>query len=382
MDILGLTVAIGAMTALAYVYIGYPLLLWLVAAFSTRQLCDVTHAPRISLLIAAYNEEQDIARKLEESLQLDYPADRVEILVLSDASTDRTDEIVSSFADPRIRLVRSEQRRGKTGMQNLGARESTGEVLVFSDATATYHGMALRYLAANFADSRVGAVSGRYQYFDKTGTSATSTGMMAFWNYENWIKQLQSRIASISGCCGCIYSIRKSAYTALAEDVISDLVQPLWVLKQGMRVVFEPRALAYEQTTHTTKEEFSMRVRVITRGMRGLLSVPDLLNPFRSGWVAIQLLSHKVLRWFVPILLIMLLAGSVDLWLNPLWRCAAVVQLVFYGFAALSARLRLHRLWKPFSIPVYFCTVNLAALRSLIDVIRGRRYVTWQTVRS
>ena len=125
-----------------------------------------------------------------------------------------------------------------------------------------------------------------------------------------------------------------------------------------------------------------MRVRVITRGMRGLLSVPELLNPFRSGWIAIQLLSHNVLRWFVPILLVMLLVGSVNLWSHPLWRWASVLQAAFYGFAALSAYLRLHRLWKPFSIPVYFCTVNLAALRSLVDLIRGRRYVTWQTVRS
>jgi cellulose synthase/poly-beta-1,6-N-acetylglucosamine synthase-like glycosyltransferase len=315
-------------------------------------------------------------------LALDYPADKIDIIVLSDGSTDRTDEIVRGFADPRIQLFRAPQRKGKTNVQNLGASFAQGEVLIFSDATTVYHPMALQYLAANYTDPKVGAVSGRYQYFDPEGGSPTGLGMIAFWNYENFIKMMQSRIRTISGCCGCIYSVRRSAYTLLQTDLISDLVQPLWAIRKGYRVVFEDRALAYEETTKSSAEEFSMRVRVVTRGIRGILSVPDLLNPFKYGWVSFQLLSHKVLRWLVPFFLLFLLTSSAALWDQPGYRLLLVLQVVFYGFVGLTLLVPLHRIWKPFGIPLYFCTVNLAALCSILEVLRGRKYVVWETVRS
>ena len=153
-----------------YVYAGYPALLFLISRFRRTATGDSSFTPSISILIAAYNEEKSIGKKLEETLALDYPADRREILVLSDCSSDATDDIVRSFADRGVRLIRVPQRLGKTNAQNFGVREATGEVLVFSDATTKYHPQALRYLAANYADAQVGAVSGRYQYFDETGT--------------------------------------------------------------------------------------------------------------------------------------------------------------------------------------------------------------------
>ncbi len=289
--------------ALVYVYVGYPALLALIAPFVPRTKPKPGYLPTLSVLIAAYNEEANIGKKVEQTLALDYPAEKLEILVLSDGSTDHTDEIIRAFKDPRVRLIRMEPRRGKTAAQNRGVREARGEVLVFSDATTAYHSQALRYLACNYEDPNVGAVSGRYQYFDPEGNSPTGLGTMAFWNYENVLKTLQSRIRTISGCCGCIYSVRKSAYTQLPDDVISDLVQPLWVIQKGFRVAFEDRALAYEETTQSAGEEFSMRVRVITRGIRGLLSVPDILKPWKFGWIAFQLLSQGFeVVWDLPAL--------------------------------------------------------------------------------
>ncbi|HEY6249067.1 MAG TPA: glycosyltransferase family 2 protein, partial [Candidatus Angelobacter sp.] len=290
----------GAAFALFYVYVGYPALLCLIASLRRQRKLAPRYTPSISILIAACNEQANIRQKLEQTLQLDYPSDKMEILVLSDGSSDATDQIVTNFADSRVRLVRIPERRGKTNAQNQGVNHAQGEVLVFSDATTIYHAQALRYLAANYQDPSVGAASGRYQYFDRHENSPTGLGTIAFWNYENIIKIRQSRISTLTGCCGCIYSVRKGVYTALAPDVISDLVQPLWVIQQGYRVVFEDRALAYEQTTESTSEEFAMRVRVITRGMRGLLSVPELLKPWKYPWIAFQLFSHKILRWMVP----------------------------------------------------------------------------------
>jgi cellulose synthase/poly-beta-1,6-N-acetylglucosamine synthase-like glycosyltransferase len=368
--------------ALVYVYAGYPLLLALLAAFVRDQKPVLGHSPKISFLIAAYNEEANIGRKIEQTLSLDYPAEKLEILVLSDGSTDHTDEIVRAISDPRVRLLRLEPRRGKTAAQNRGARQAGGEILVFSDATTVYHPQALRFLVSRYEDPTVGAASGRYQYFDPEGNSPTGLGTIAFWNYENMLKMMQSRIRTISGCCGCIYSVRKSAYTELPDYVISDLVQPLWVIQKGFRVVFEDRALAYEETTRSAGEEFSMRVRVVTRGIRGLLSVPDVLTPWKFGWVSFQLFSHKILRWLISFFLIGLFADTALLADQPVFRLFLVLQALFYVWALVTMAVPLQKKWKILGIPLYFCLLNAAAFCSVIEVLRGRKYVTWETVRT
>jgi len=367
---------------LLYVYAGYPLLLAVVSLFVRHRRPEVGYTPRISVLIAAYNEEEAIERKLRQTLALEYPADKIEVLVLSDCSTDRTDKIVKTFPDSRVRLVRMPERRGKTYAQNCGIKEATGEVIIFSDATAIYHPKAFLYLACNYQDAAVGAVSGRYQYFDPGDQSPTGLGSVAFWNYENMIKKLQSCIRTITGCCGCIYSVRKTAYTELPADIISDLVQPLQAIRKGYRVLFEDRALAYEETTQSTSEEFSMRVRVVTRAMRGLLSVSDLLRPWKFAWPAFQLWSHKVMRWMVPLFLIALFAANLALLDTLFYRVILALQLAFYAAALLNMLLPLHRQWKPLGIPLFFCTLNAAALVSMLEICRGRKYVTWQTVRA
>src|SRR5579862_6331213 len=307
LHVTGGTVFFASLGLLLYVYLLYPVCLAMVAMIFPRRQTQLGFEPRLSILISAYNEEKNIREKLLQTLRLNYPEDKVEILVVSDGSSDATEDIVRSMQDARIRLHRTSQRRGKTNAQNEGVQLCKGDVVVFSDATTVYHPDALRYLAANYEDLHVGAVSGRYQYFDESGQSPTGIGSIAFWNYENLIKTMQSRIRTITGCCGCIYSVRRDAYSNLSSDIISDLVQPLHAIRKGYRVVFEDRALAYEETTSSSRQEFSMRVRVITRAIRGILSVRDLLNPLAFGWISFQLLSHKILRWLVPFYLLGLL---------------------------------------------------------------------------
>jgi len=371
-----------AVLAVVYVYVGYPALLCVIASLRRRRRPEPGYTPFLSILIAACNEEAGIEEKLRQTLRLDYPPDAIEILVLSDGSEDRTDEIVRNFPDQRVRLVRIPARRGKTNAQNEGVKQAKGEVLVFSDATTIYHPLALKYLAANYQDAKVGAASGRYQYFDAEEASPTGMGTIAFWNYENMIKVRQSKAGTLTGCCGCIYSVRKSAYTDLAPDIISDLVQPLWVIQKGYRVAFEDRALAYEQTTESTQEEFAMRVRVVTRGMRGLLSVPDLLKPWKHPWTTFQLFSHKIMRWMVPVFLLLVLTSSAVLARQPYFRVFLILQLCFYGLALLQLVVPMHRRWKPLGIPLYFCTLNAAAMMGMIELLRGRKYVVWQPVRN
>lgn len=364
-----------------YVYLGYPLLLCIVALFRRRRQLKPGEEPFISILIAAYNEEGSIGEKIRRTLDLDYPESKFEIIVLSDCSMDHTDEIVLSFNDPRIRLLRIPVRRGKTHAQNEGMKIARGDIVVFSDATTVYHPQALRYLVCNYQDPTVGAVAGRNLYFDESGDSPTGLGTIAFWNYETAIKMLQSRISTISGCSGCIYSMRKHVYTELADDVISDLVQPLWVIQKGYRVVFESRAIAYEKTTCSVPEEFGMRVRVVTRAMRGLLSVPDLFDPFKYGWVTFQLVSHKVLRWMVPFFLVGALTFTAMLTFIEPAKYFLWAQAGFYGLAVFARAFPIHRRWKLIGIPLYFCVLNTAALVSVFEVLRGRRFVIWETVR-
>lgn len=372
-----------AVALLVYAYAGYPALLAAISALLRKKRKEPGYTPSISVLIAAYNEEADIGRKIRQTLELHYPQDKLEILVASDGSTDRTDEIVRQIAatEPRVRLLRVEGRRGKTRAQNEAVPRCNGEVIVFSDATTVYHPDSLLYLAGHYEDPKVGAVSGRYKYFDADGQSPTGLGSMAFWNYENLIKLLQSRIATLTGCSGCIYSVRKSVYTPLPDEACSDLVEPLCVVRQRYRVAFEDRALAYEETTRSSAQEFKMRVRVATRGMRGVLSVPELLKPWSRPWIAFQLFSHKLLRWSVPVLLLVIFAATAALARHAVFQALLALQAVFYLVALLTLWFPLHRRWKVLGIPLYFCTLNFAALVGAFEICRGHRYTVWETVR-
>jgi cellulose synthase/poly-beta-1,6-N-acetylglucosamine synthase-like glycosyltransferase len=381
LNLIGIWLFWASLTPLMYVYVGYPLMLALLASFLPKRRPEPDYFPNLSLLIAAYNEEASLRQKIEQTLALDYPKGKLEILILSDESTDRTDEIAQSFCDDPVRLLRIHPRQGKTHAQNVGVKAARGDILVFSDATTTYQKQALRYLASSFRDPKVGAVSGRYEYFDPSGTSATGQGQITFWSYENVIKMWQSRIRTVSGCCGCIYSLRRELYTDLPGDVISDLTQALCVIRQGYRVVFEDRALALEETTKSSGEEFAMRIRVVTRGMRGILSVPQLLIPWRYPWVSFQLVSHKILRWMVPLFLVLLFVGNLLLLNKPFFFALFCLQFAFYLLTGLATVLPLQKLWKPLTMPLYFCTVNIAALMSFLALFRGKKYVIWETVR-
>lgn len=370
-----------AIGCVAFAYVGYSLSIILIGLFVHRKLKRADIEPMITFLITAYNEEKNLAAKLEGTLALDYPKDKLEIIVASDGSTDGTDEIARSFADRGVRLVRVEGRVGKTETQNQAVRQARGEIIVFSDATTQYESQALRKIVRNYADPKVGAVSGRYEYFNPSG-AAIGVGSVLFWKYENFIKRTQTRIHTITGCCGCIYSVRKVAYQPLPAEIISDLCEPLAVLAQGYRIVFEPEAIAYEETTEKTSEEFNMRVRVAVRGMRGLLYMKKLFNPFRFGFVSYQLFGHKVMRWLVPVFVLIAFAANaflLDQWFYQLTFAAQAGFFILAGLGYLGARWNLKLL--PMSIPLFVVTVNLAMLTAMWRVIKGVRAVTWETVR-
>ena len=375
-----------ALFLIFYAYAGYPLLITFLSFFINSKVEKAEIEPGVTLLITAFNEEKDISQKIVNSLTLDYPKDKFEIVVASDGSTDATDEIVKSFENNevgvRIVLHRVEGRFGKTATQNSAVKVCKGEIIIFSDAASMYDRNAIRAFVRNYADPNVGAVSGMYTY-DVVEGASTGLATKIFWNLENFIKSRQTKIKTITGCCGCIYSLRKELYTDLPATIISDLVEPLMILQKGYRIVFEPGANALEETAGKSVDEFRMRIRVIVRGMTGMLYARILYNPFRYPFVSLQLISHKVLRWLVPIFCIVALVTNALLVTSSLlYMVLFMGQILFYFMAGIGFFLEkkdIHK--KIFYLPLYFCIVNIAALISMFKVLKGENIVTWQTQR-
>jgi len=370
-----------SMALIFYTYAGYSLLVMALATVKNNPVKKSDIEPTVTVLITAYNEEKSIRQKLKQTLSLDYPRGKLDIVVASDGSTDGTDNIVREFGGQGVKLARVEGRVGKTETQNQAVKQATGEIIIFSDATTTYEHTAIKKIVRSYADPTVGAVSGRYEYRNPTGASI-GVGNILFWKYENYIKNSQTKIKTVTGCCGCIYSIRRDLYEPLPGDIISDLVEPLKIVEKGYRISFEPEAVAYEETTERTSEEFNMRVRVITRGMRGLMYMKSLFNPFRHGFVSFQLFSHKVLRWCVPLFMVLILIANALLLGSDFYNVLFVMQLVFYGLALIGyfgEKIKVRN--KIFSVPLYFIAVNSASVIAMLRIFRGYKAVTWETVR-
>ena len=272
-----------ALATVAYVYAGYPLLVFALSRLRPRPVRRGDITPRVTFLIAAYNEAAAIRQKLDNTLALEYPAEALEVIVVSDGSTDGTDEIVTGEYGNRVRLLKLGGRQGKTLGQNRGAAAATGEILVFSDATTMYRPQALRALVRNFADPSVGLVTGQVLYGLETGAAA-DRGRAAYWNYETFLRDAESRFHSVLGSAGCVYALRKGIYTPLPAEVISDVCQTVKVVQQGYRAIVDNDALVYEPAeSRGIGEELERRARVIARGLRGKWFLRDFFHPLRQA---------------------------------------------------------------------------------------------------
>ena len=368
--------------ALLYTYAGYPLLVAAVSRLRPRPVRQVDWTPSVSVIITAYNEERDLAAKLENTLALDYPADLLEVIVASDCSSDRTDEIALGFAGRGVRLHRQEARLGKTAAQNAAVERARGEIILFSDATTMYRPDVLRVMMPNFGDPEVGCVAGRLVYVDPNA-SHVGSGARSYWGYETFIKQCESRVWSLIGASGCLYGVRRSAYVPLYHEACSDFIIATKMVEQGLRAVFEPDAVAVEETNSRAGKELRMRVRVITQTFADLWRHRAMLSPFRSGFYAVQLLSHKVLRYLVPVFLLLILAASALLAATS-WLYAALLaaQVCFYAAAALPAALeRVGVRSRLLALPQYFVLANLASLVAFCKFLSGERYARWEPIR-
>ncbi|MEI6167586.1 MAG: glycosyltransferase family 2 protein [bacterium] len=368
-----------SLAIIAYVYFGYPLAMWLLAQFQAAPLPpSVTNWPTVSLIISAFNEERVLEEKLQNALSLGYPRGKLEVIVVSDGSTDRTDEIAARFQSRGVRLIRLENRQGKTAAQNLAVARANGEILVFSDANALYKQDALQWLIWHFSCEDVGCVEGRRVDYSPSD-SATAEHELAYRDMESHIKTWESRVASCTGATGPIYAVRRSLYIPLNPALISDFMEPMLIMcRHRKRHIFEPCAISSEAVIPKLKNEFSRKVRVMTRCLNSLRMMPEVLNPFQNGGFALQVISHRLLRWLVPLFAITAFVANLFLLPAPFYQATLILQVFFILVAMIGAILDRIDIGPGFlRLPHYFYTVNLAALDAIGNCLRGKNMVIW-----
>ncbi|MGH7596311.1 MAG: glycosyltransferase family 2 protein [bacterium] len=370
-----------------WVYAGYPALLLLLTRFSRRRppSLPASYEPAVTLIVSAYNEAKVIRLKIENSLALDYPRDRLEVIVISDCSDDETDAIVKEYENRGVRLIRMPERGGKTVGLNHTVPQARGEIVIFSDANALYHPQTARRLASNFAPpcGAVGCVTGESRYQVDANAADSTASENLYWRYELALKRMESAISSLVGGDGAIYAIRKALFRPMRPEDLSDFVNPLQIVAQGYRNVYEPEAISFEGGAESFEKEFRRKVRIVNRAWRGLWRVRQVLNPFRFGFFTLQVISHKLLRWLVPVFM----AGAfiANLFLpehGAFYQFLLILQIAFYALA-ISGKLQSHRpaISKLFYVPYYFCLVNYASLLGIISNYRGEKFAVWNTVR-
>jgi cellulose synthase/poly-beta-1,6-N-acetylglucosamine synthase-like glycosyltransferase len=365
--------------ACLYAYAGYPALLVVLAHLRSRPVRHGEYWPRMTVIVPAFNEEDTIAHKIRGTLANGYPQHLLEILVASDGSTDRTNEIVRGLEGRQVRLL-ALPRSGKLSALNAAVGNASGEIIVFTDADVDLDAGVLSRLVSNFADPEVGGVTGRKAYIRQAGQSAIERGDGLYSRFDEWQKLLESRIGSTISAHGALHALRRELYVTVRDTAAADdMAISMRVVLQGKRLVYEPDAVARVERPIDGRTEFPRKVRIANQVMRAMFGLGAAL--WTSGFYSVQLLSHKLLRYLAPVfLLLMLAANAVLAGDSAFWRALMVLQSGFYGvaIAALLLRERCRGAGlRMLTIPYYFCVVNAAALVALLSLARGRRSATW-----
>lgn len=355
-----------AAALVAYAYFGYPVLLLSWLPWRRRIVRRPGTTPAVSIVITVHNGAGVMAAKIANTLALRYPADRMEILVASDGSTDETNAVVRGLSDDRVRLVELPNRLGKEGAQREAIARARGDILLFTDAGVQAASDAVENMVASFSDSSVGCVSGVDRVLDASGRAQ---GEGAFVRYETRLKLLESEIGSTVGNSGWLFAVRRELCDEWPSDMASDFTMALRAVRRGLRCIVDPRVVAVATASASERREFDRKVRTIARGMVVLGAHRDLLNPLRYGRFAVQLLSHKLLRWCLPFLLATLLVASAALAIGSIpYRALLAVQVAFYASGVV---------WPGARLPRFFVISSAATLVAWWKVVCGERFVTW-----
>ena len=362
-------------------YFVYPMVIWLISKIRPLKINSMEYYPNVSIIISAFNEENSIKEKINNAFAQDYPSNKIEIIVGSDGSTDRTVEFAKSVKDPRLKVFDLKENEGKTAVQNYCVDQSTGEIIFFTDAASFISHNAIKDMVKNFADKRVGCVAGLMRFIN-TDLNITTESQGLYWKYEAKLRDLESKLGHLIGVDGPLYAIRRSDYVRLGNNIISDFISPLMVIANGKKTILEKEAFVEEVPTHASDHEIRTRRRITLRGLIGLKEHAGLLNILKYPALSLQIFFHKVLRWFVgPLVLINFISVlflSQILFFKLFLFCYLIFligTLIGMGLEKLKLRVKL------FSIPYYFALVNYAAILGIIDFLNNKQVITWQPVR-
>jgi len=363
----------------AYHYVVYPLgviVLARIAGERKRVVAAGARQPTVAVVIAAFNEERVIRAKLQNCLELTYPRELLTIVVAADGSSDRTPDLVREMADPRIVCLHEPERRGKGAALNRAVAASTADVVVLSDANNYYSPDAIERLVANLEDPAVGGVTGAKRIFEARDRAAAA-GDGLYWRYESLIKTAESRLGGTVTADGEIFALRRAQYAPIPRHVINDDMHlTLRLVDQKLAVVYEPAATATEEGSLTMREDFNVKVRMIAGGLQNVGG--EWRTVFGSGAFTFKFVSHKILRWFMPVFMLGFAVSCALLVRTPVYALLLAGQGLFYAFAGIGAWLNAGgRRPSMFYVPFYFVTMNLAAAGGILKFLRGAQTPLW-----
>ena len=372
------------LSVIVYTYIGYGVFLFLILKvknlFSKRYIPEEFNLPTVSMVISAFNEDDILDEKIENSLGLDYPKDKLEVIVVTDGSDDDSVNVGSKYSE--ITHLHENERRGKISAMHRGVRHAQNEILVFTDANTTLNTNVLKNIVRHYEDPNVGCVAGCKVVLEKGEESVAGAGEGAYWKYESALKKMDSNLTSAMGAAGELFSIPKRLFREVESDtVLDDFMLSMRLVIDGYRTVYEPEAKATEYGSVNTKEELKRKIRIAAGGIQSILRLLKLLNPLRYPLISWQYVSHRVLRWTItPISLPVVFALNLYLvQFGEVYQLLAVAQVVFYTLSVIGWILEGKGLkMMVFYIPFYFCMMNYAVIRGIFRYCKGQQSVVWE----
>lgn len=368
-----------------YTYIGYGVLLFIISKIKGPAKVPASkpddELPRVTLLIAAYNEEQFVEEKIKNCLELDYPAGKLDVYFVTDGSTDRTPELVSRH--PEIKLFHENGRKGKIHAVNRVMKFVDTPITIFCDANTYLNSAAIRNIVRHYNDPRVGGVAGEKRIFKKESDNASGSGEGIYWKYESFLKRKDAEIYSIVGAAGELFSLRTELFEAPDTNmIIEDFYLSMRITAKGYRFAYEPEAYATETASASVAEEWKRKVRIAAGGFQAMGKLLYLLNPLRYGILSFQYVSHRVLRWtLAPVSLLLIFISNLYLAFTAgvIFQLILVAQIGFYGLAYLGFLLRNRTISiKGFFVPYYFVVMNAAVFAGFLRHLRGKQSVVWE----
>lgn len=367
-----------------YTYFGYGILLYILVSIKSlsqkKVKYDAEYLPQVTLIVAAYNEEDHIKEKIENSIALDYPKDKIEFLFVTDGSNDTTPEIIKNY--PNIRLMHQPERQGKIMAVERAMPEVHGKIVVFTDANTLLNKEAIKNIVRHFSNDKVGVVAGEKRILNREVDDAVGAGEGFYWKYESLLKQWDDELYSVMGAAGELYAIRTELFRPIPKDsLIEDFYMSMKIVQQGFKIAYEANAYALEEPSASVAEEMKRKIRIAAGGMQSMVGLKTLLNPFKYRVITFQFISHRVLRWtLAPVALpIIFLLNMVLLKVGNLYQMLFIGQVLFYlaaliGYILEKKQIRLKLLF----VPYYFCMMHYAVYAGFFRYIKGSQSVLWE----